>query len=127
MGWTPKFKALIQAEYNDKIVIGEQITKSGKENIWKGGYQQRYGDTAEEECIKIVNRKYCCIRDLIDFMVREALKLYADTDMAERFVIYHDHLKVMWGKTAIIYMREKEYWKYFIKISDPYIDRVNTL
>jgi hypothetical protein len=123
----PKFKALIQAEYADKIVIGDQSTKSGKISIWKGGYQQRYGDAAEEECMKVISRKYCCVTNLIDYMVSEAKKLYAGTDMGERFMIYHDHLKVMWEKNAIAYMREKDYFKYFIKISGVYNDRVSNI
>jgi hypothetical protein len=46
--------------------------------------------------------------------------------MHDSFVIYHDHIDVMSEKRCIEWMKNKGYWKYFIKISGIFNDRVHS-
>ena len=120
-----KWDKMFELEKAEKIVEGNKPTPTGKQSIWFGGYEGRYGARWQEECEKAASRNYCCVTELVEYMVREAKALYVGTDMADSFVIYHDHLKVMWEKRCIDWMKQKDYWKHFIKITGPYNDRVH--
>ena len=39
-----------------------------------------------------VNKKYCCVTELMDHVVTESRKIYADTTGANTFMIFHDDL-----------------------------------
>jgi hypothetical protein len=69
----------------------------GKEGA---GYEVRFGENWEAELIKNVNKEYCCITELMNFMVEESKKFYEGTDMEDNFFIFHDGLKAWWEKEA---------------------------
>lgn len=121
----PKWEKMFEMERSAKIALGNQPTPTGKESIWKGGYEARYGERWRDVCSKAVGSSYCNVQDLITYMVRESKKLYEGTPMADTFLIYHDHLKVMREKRCIAWMKEEGYWHLFIKIHGSYNDRVH--
>lgn len=77
--------------------------------VWKNdgyGYQQRYPDTWEAEVRKVVDKKLCSVKGIIDFMVRESDKIYAGTPYANSYFMYHDALSQFWEGEAVAYMKE---------------------
>ena len=68
-------------------------------NGWKTagyGYKDRYGDRWEVEVRKEVNKVLCSVNDIIDHVITESTKIYAGTDRADTFFIFHDGLTVWW-------------------------------
>ena len=53
--------------------------------------------------------KFCCINDLIRFMMKEAEKLMKGSIHEEDFFIVHDALVLMTAKETIEWMKEKNY------------------
>ena len=77
--------------------------------VWRHadyGYEERYPLTWEAEVKKVVDKKLCNIKDIIDFMIREGNKIYEGTAHADSYFIYHDALSQFWEKDAVQYMHE---------------------
>lgn len=45
------------------------------------------------------------------------LQVYSNTPFAKSFMIYHDHLSIMWEQRAIAYLKEIGWYDRFIKIT----------
>ena len=82
-----------------------------------GRYQIRYPQTWREElklaCSKALGAKdsptlkgYICVTDLMDHVVSESKRLFADTKYADSFVLFHDALKQWWEPEAQAYLRD---------------------
>ena len=54
--------------------------------------------------------KFCCITDLIRFMMREAENLMKGSIHEDNFFIIHDALLLMTAKETIEWMKEKNYY-----------------
>ena len=53
--------------------------------------------------------KFCCITDLIRFMMKEAENLIKGSVHEDDFFIVHDALVLMTAKETIEWMKEKNY------------------
>jgi hypothetical protein len=72
-------------------------------NEWKTpgyGYKDRYGDNWEIEVRKTVSKHLCSINDIIQHVITESVKAYANTDRAEDFFIFHDGLTCWWTEES---------------------------
>jgi hypothetical protein len=72
------------------------------------GYPERYPapqDYMQFVCAT-VNMKYCCVTDMMDHVVAESAKIYANTPEANSFMIFHDGLSAWWEKEAQEHMTE---------------------
>ena len=81
-------------EYERVLLLG---------GCWGGpscGYQQRYGDNWEEELKKAVDKKHRNINDIIDWAIDEGNRLFAGTDRADDWVIWHDALSAWFSEGA---------------------------
>ena len=115
-----RYDTEIKKELSKKLKEGEIPTKVlQNDSYWKGGYKARYPDTWEEVVKNAVDKSFCCVKELIDHIWSESNALYAGTDMADKFMVYHDHLSTMWEKGAKSYMKAIGMWDRLIKISDP--------
>ena len=113
-------------EMRDKDAEGEIPTKTGRVSIWKGGYPGRaqnpkeydiFGDDRwKDEVLKAISNTKCSVKDMIDHIISESKKVYEGTPQEHTFFIYHDHLSIMWEKTAIKYMKDIGWYDRFIKI-----------
>ena len=54
--------------------------------------------------------KFCCITDLIRFMMKEAENLMKGSVHEDNFFIFHDDLVLMTAKETIEWMKEKNYF-----------------
>ena len=62
---------------------------------------ERYGvDGYRRHVEEHVNKKYCCIVDVMNHVVIESLKMYESTPEFNTFIIFHDGLKQWWEKEA---------------------------
>ena len=52
------------------------LTPTGLESVWKGGYESRFRDRWREVCAKTVNMHYCCVTELVEFMVTQSKLFY---------------------------------------------------
>ena len=116
---------MIINELASKLTEGEKKTKTGNNSIWKGGYPGRYKDNWRAEVEKVVNKKSCCITEMIDHMIAESTAVYAGTEFANSFMIYHDALTLLWEAKAREYIREKGFTDRFIHIIREYQDGIN--
>ena len=66
---------------------------------------ERYGDKLKSSSSMT---KFCCITDLIRFMIKEAEKLVRGSVHEENLFIVHDDLVMMTEKETIIWMRERK-------------------
>ena len=72
------------------------------------GYKERYGEEHwEDEVRKTVNKSLCSIHSIIDHVISESIKLYAGTERALTFHIFHDGLTVWWTPEAQAYIASK--------------------
>jgi hypothetical protein len=82
-----------------------------KKGQWlnKGGYKGRYPETWRQEVVKVVNKSQHkrCVTDLMDHIVAESTKIYAGTDMEDKFLIFHDGLTQWWEVQAQAYLDAK--------------------
>jgi hypothetical protein len=103
-------------ELAQKLKQGKEVRKSS--NIWEGGYEGRYGaEDYLEELEKEVSKKYVSAAKLIDHMIAETTKVYAGTDMEDEFMIYHDHLTILWTKEGREYIEGLGFKDRFITIT----------
>ena len=71
------------------------------------GYEERYPETWEAEVRDAVNKKLCCVTDIMDHVIDESTKAYAGTERADDFHIFHDGLSAWWEKGAQEYMKNR--------------------
>ena len=74
-------------------------------------YYSRYGDRWVEKLKSSSSMsKFCCITDLILFMMKEAENLMKGSVHDDDFFIVHDALVLMIAKETIEWMKEKNYY-----------------
>ena len=73
------------------------------------GYAERYPETWQDEVKKVVNKKYCSIKELIDHMIRESKKLYTGTKYENTFLIFHDALSAYFEHDAQEYIKSLKF------------------
>ena len=56
------------------------------------GYLERYEENWDLELRKSVDKKYCCVTDMMDHAIAESTKIFAGTLRADDFLIFHDGL-----------------------------------
>jgi hypothetical protein len=110
------FKKHLEHERLDKLAQGKIKTPKGKDSVWKGGYEQRYGDRWREKLEENVKKTKASVKDLIDHIIEESVKVYAGTPMEHCFLIYHDHLKILWSAEGVAYLKEIGWYGRFLKI-----------
>ena len=54
-----------------------------------------------------VNKTICCVTELMDHVIEESIKIYADTDQRDTFLIFHDGLSAWWEGEAQTYLAEQ--------------------
>jgi hypothetical protein len=66
------------------------------------GYPEKYPPPLNymTEVRVVVCKSYCCITAIMDPIVRESTKMYANTPQANTFMIFHDRLSTWWEKEA---------------------------
>jgi hypothetical protein len=78
-------------------------------SIWGAvghGYPERYGPGYEVQLRAEVNKKYCCIKELIDHAIEQSTAIYANTVHANTFFIFHDALSTWWENEAQVYIAQ---------------------
>lgn len=82
----------------------------------------RYPDpaVADQKLRENVGKKKVNVTDMIDHIWQQSRALFAGTIYAKCFTIYHDHLKIMWCKEGVDYMKKIGMWPQFFKIVKPY-------
>jgi len=121
----PKYSQLKNNELAEKLHEGEKLTPTGKRSVWKGGYKERYGDSWEYQLEREINKKVCVVTKLIDHIIFESKLVYQGTPRENDFLIYHDHLKIFWEKSAIQYLKDREFHHRFIQILKPTYEKYN--
>lgn len=71
----PNFEKDLLEEKNKKLALGKIKTPSGRESVWKGGYETRYGVIWEAELKKAVEKTKLSMKDMIDHMISESEKV----------------------------------------------------
>ena len=71
------------------------------------GYRERYGEDWEMELEKNVNKKTCCVKELIDHVIDESSIIYYGTESYDSFLIFHDGLSAWWEKEAQDYIETR--------------------
>ena len=92
-------------------------------------YEARFGENWRDHLTTTPGslcKKFKSTHHLIDHLIAEGNKLFAGTDRADTWLIYHDHLKILWEKQTINYMKslkcptpdnpERTWFDRFIKI-----------
>ena len=67
--------------------------------------------------------KFCCITDLIRFMMKEAEKLMKGSVHEENFFIFHDALVLMTSKETIKCMKDNNYFHHWLLPMNRFQDR----
>jgi len=62
---------------------------------------------------------------MLDHIWSESKALFTGSPYEKCFTIYHDHLKLMWGKEGIDHMKNIGMWPHMLKITQPYHHLVN--
>ena len=90
------------------IELARVKTLKGTWANFPNGYQERYKDQwADNVRIAVQKRKrILSVIHLMSHVVKESKKLYAGTDAADRFMIFHDHLSCWWENDAQAYLRD---------------------
>jgi hypothetical protein len=101
-------------------------------------YQERFGDDWEKHlttCHGSQLKGFRSIQHLIDHLIDRGNKMFEDTNRKDTWMIYHDHLKILWEKDSIAYMKSlpcpidgnpnRTWFDRFIKITGTYCDRVH--
>ena len=94
------YDAALKAEYNRVLPLKGKWLKD------KIGYFEIYGENWMKELKSQVDKKLCCISDLMDHVVSESKAVYAGTDKVDSFLIFHDGLAIWWSKSAQNYLSE---------------------
>ena len=67
--------------------------------------------------------KFCCITDLIQFMMKEAENLMKGSVHEDDFFIVHDALVLMTAKETIKWMKEKNFFHHWLLPMNGFQDR----
>ncbi len=95
------FNAALQAELQRVKPLG---------GVWgaaDNGYEHRFGANWEVKLRSKVNKKYCCITELMDHVIKQSNKIYANTPHANTYLIFHDALATWWEADAQAYLAQK--------------------
>ena len=117
------YEKAIEEELRDKA----SRVKVKRTSVWTkgvGGYVGRYGDKWREEVEKTVNKKLCCVKELIDHIDVTSKEGYRGTLYENSFRIFHDHLSTMWESKAVQYMKEVGLYDRLIIIRGSHNDRL---
>jgi hypothetical protein len=71
------------------------------------GYKEKYPETWKAQVKEKVDKTYCNITDIMDHVIKESDKLYAGTQYATTYMIFHDALPQWFEKEAQEYMSER--------------------
>ena len=83
------------------------LTRTPNGPIHANPYQARYPNTWEVELKKAVNRTFCNITDIMDHIIDEGNRLYADTIYKDNWIIWHDMLSQWWTPEAQAHMASR--------------------
>jgi hypothetical protein len=105
--------------YTGRLVIGvKRYKKEQKAELrrvlpmkgcWKTagyGYKERWPQTWEQQLKTKLDQKYCCVTEMIDWLVEEAREAFKGTAREDDFSIYGDGLSSFWEKGAQEYFEE---------------------
>jgi hypothetical protein len=73
-------------------------------------YKKKFGDGWEEAMrrkLRCAPSNIICVTELIDHVISESTRLYAGTDVANSFCIFHDGLTAWWEPQAQAYIKDK--------------------
>jgi len=101
-------------------------------------YKARFPDDWEQKILTLdgsILKKYGAVHKLVDHIIAEGNRIFANTNRKDTWMIYHDHLKILWEKDTIEYMKSlkcpiegnpnRTWFNRFIKISGrDYLPRV---
>jgi hypothetical protein len=85
--------------------------KQAKKNPWAAfkdttnPYRACFGDESWEEELKKDIKKDKSITDMIDHIISEGNRIFHGTAREETWMIYHDHLKILWEKETLDYLK----------------------
>ena len=84
-------------------------------------YQQKYDpdNTNPEKWLEAIRnapnlRKFCCVTDLVEHVMRVAIDYFKDTKFENNWFLYHDALSLMTAIDCQAWMQEKGYLKHWI-------------
>lgn len=105
----------------DAAVQAELYRVMNLKGVWenRGGYRGRYPDTWEREVKKVVDKKWCCILELIDHVIIESTNIYLGTEFENSFLTFHDGLSAWWEKEAQQYLTSQGFAKRQLCCYDP--------
>ena len=98
-------------EYNIRIEAELERAKQlkGKWGNKGGGYLERYEENWYSELKKEVDKKWCCITDMMEHAIMEATIIFAGTLHADDFLIFHDGLSQWWECDAQQFLESKNF------------------
>ena len=67
----------------------------------------------------MVDKKWCCVTDIMDHMITETSKVYEDTEYADNFVIFHDGLAAYWEKEAQDHLKDRGFYNRQLRAYSP--------
>ena len=93
-----------------QALLGDPPSSFKEHRKAKNPYLSRYGEIWVDKLKSFTAMsKFCCITNLIRFMINEAEKMMKGSVYEEYFFIVHDALVLMTAKKTINWMRKKEY------------------
>jgi hypothetical protein len=82
--------------------------KGGREWGTEGqGYEFRYGASWKTKLEEAVGKKFVCVTVIMDYVIDSLTEMYAGTDHADDFVIFHDALSQWWEAGAQKHMEKR--------------------
>lgn len=135
-------KKLVSYKVFKRMGRKEMTCRRGmKSNGWKkfngsNPYEQRYGANWEQKFRESpAMKKVVGIHEMIDHIIKEGNRIFADTKRKDTWMIYHDHLKIFWEKETIEYMKslkcpneeqpDRTWFDRVIKLEGTYSDSVH--
>jgi hypothetical protein len=96
----------------DVILKEEQAYQKGsKHKGWANfrdtnPYKQRYNTEWEKHLYDAPKvRPNKSVKQLMDHVISEGTRIFADSNCAHTWMIYHDHLKIWWEKETQAYLK----------------------
>ena len=80
-------------------------------NLYEAKYGQDWQDHIKTCFMLNPNR---CITHMVEHIVKESSKFFKETKYEETWCFYHDALSLMTGKETVKWMKEKDYYKYWL-------------
>jgi hypothetical protein len=98
--------------WKQELKVEQTYRRTMKQRGWKdyngeNPYFERYGPGRWQQEIRNSPRmrKQANVRDLMDHMISEGERIFADSPRKETWMIYHDHLKIYWEKDSQDYLK----------------------